>query len=330
MAEYREIFEKIPDGVTLHDATDGAILDTNQQFCEMLGYTREELLNLDFEALHVDEPPFTNDRAAEYIRKAATEGPQTFEWLDQTKAGDPLPVEVTLRQATIDGEQRILAVVRDITDRKRRERLLERRNERLERFAGIVSHDLRNPLNVIDGRLALAREDGDSDHLDAMEHAVDRMDELIDTLLAMARSGESPPEPQPVELATVCEAGWTAVATSESNLALETDLTVRATPSRLQQLVENLVRNAVEHGGDTVTVGELDREPGFFVEDDGPGLPVEDPTVLFEPTYSTSDAGAGIGLSIVEQIVDEHGWEIRATEGPDGGARFEITGLELE
>lgn len=130
--DYREVFEKIPDGMTLHDS-DGAILDVNQQFAEMLGYSREELLEMDFDALHVDEPPYTSDRATELVGKAAAEGPQTFEWVDETKDGERLPVEVSLRQTRIGGKERILAVVRDITERKQRERQLQQRSTAMER-----------------------------------------------------------------------------------------------------------------------------------------------------------------------------------------------------
>lgn len=144
--DYREIFETIPDGVTLHDPTNGTIIDANQQFCEMLGYTREELLTLDLEAIHADVPPYTNDRAKQYIQQAATDGPQTFEWLDQTKAGEQLPVEVHLRRTTIDDEDRILAVIRDITDRKQQGEELERRSRAME--------------SAIDG-MAIVDEDGE-------------------------------------------------------------------------------------------------------------------------------------------------------------------------
>lgn len=104
---------------------------------------------------------------------------------------------------------------------------------------------------------------------------------------------------------------------------------ILADRSRLRQLLENLFRNAVEHGGDdvTVTVGELDH--GFYVEDDGPGIPEEDREEVFETGYSTSDEGTGLGLCIVKEIIEAHDWEIRVIEGTDGGVRFEITGVEF-
>jgi PAS domain S-box-containing protein len=328
VARYHEVFEKIPDGVTIHDAADGAILDTNQQFCELLGYTREELLSLDFDDLHVDEPPYTSERAEAYIRKAAADGPQTFEWVDETKAGDPLPVEVTLSRTTIEGEERVLAVVRDITERKRRERELERKNERLETFASVVSHDLRNPLNVIEGRLELAREECDSEDLDAIARATDRMDELIENLLTLAREGEPAVEREPVELADTVETCWQNVETDEASLVVETDRTVDAAPSRLRQLLENLARNAVKYGGERVTVTVGDLPDGFYVEDDGPGVPDDQQARLFEPGFTTAETGTGFGLSIVKEIAEAHGWTVRVTDGDAGGARFEITGID--
>ncbi len=329
MADYQELFEKIPDGITLHDAEDGALLDANEQFCEMLGYSRDELLELNFEDIIADDPPYTSERAEQYIRKAATDGPQTFEWRDETKAGETIPVEVHLRQTTLGGDQRILAVVRDITDRKERERALKRKNERLEEFASVVSHDLRTPLTVAQGRLELARAECDSDHLTTIARAHDRMETLIEDLLALARDGESTMELADVALADVTARCWRNVETADATLHIDATRTIRADHARLQQLLENLIRNAVEHGGADVTVRVGDLADGFFIEDDGPGIPEETRARVFETGYTTTDEGTGYGLQIVNEIAVAHGWEIAVTEARDGGARFDITGVTL-
>lgn len=97
----------------------------------------------------------------------------------------------------------------------------------------------------------------------------------------------------------------------------------------LKQIFEDLFRNAVEHGDAdvTLTVGEL--ADGFYIEDDGVGIPEDEREAVFEPGYSTSQEDSGFGLSIVGRVVDAHGWEIRLTDGADGGARFEITGVDF-
>lgn len=77
----------------------------------------------------------------------------------------------------------------------------------------------------------------------------------------------------------------------------------------------------------TVSVGEL--PGGFYVADDGPGIPPAERERVFDTGYSTTDDGTGFGLSIVQRAVDAHGWEITVTEGTDGGARFEITGVDI-
>jgi signal transduction histidine kinase len=91
----------------------------------------------------------------------------------------------------------------------------------------------------------------------------------------------------------------------------------------------NLIRNAIEHGGEDVTINVGELEDGFYVEDDGTGIPEEHWTNVFDASYSTSDDGGGFGLSIVKEIVHAHDWEIEVTDGIDGGARFEITGIEF-
>ena len=84
----------------------------------------------------------------------------------------------------------------------------------------------------------------------------------------------------------------------------------------------------MEHGGDvTVVVGPLVDGEGFFVADDGPGIPEADREAIFDVGVTTRDSGTGVGLSIVETVAEAHGWSVAVTESADGGARFEFTGV---
>jgi signal transduction histidine kinase len=99
----------------------------------------------------------------------------------------------------------------------------------------------------------------------------------------------------------------------------------------LRELLGNLFRNSVTHGGDdtgvSVTVGTLAEAEGFYVADDGPGIPPEERDSVFEHGYTTSDAGSGLGLTIVDRIASAHGWTVTVTDSAAGGARFEtLTG----
>ena len=219
----------------------------------------------------------------------------------------------------------------------------ERQRDRLERFVHGVSHDLRNPLNVAQGRLELARSEGDLGHVDAAASAVDRTLELITDLLTLAKQGERPRELEPVELSALADECWANVATADATLVADADRRILADRGRLKRLLENLFGNAVDHGGEGVTVVVGDISPmytttragavvpsGFFVEDDGPGIPAGESERVFEVGYTTDASGTGFGLNIVSEVASAHGWGVDVSEGSRGGARFEITGVEYD
>ena len=203
-------------------------------------------------------------------------------------------------------------------------------------FANVVSHDLRNPLNVASGHVELLYEDlgeqnGDyRERLRKVMYAHDRMETLIENLLTLARSGREINKREWIEFDSLCQRCWQNVSTANARPMIEFAGEVRADPSRLQQLVENLIRNAIEHGGDdvTVTIGETDDCDGFYIADNGPGIPESIQDQVFQNGFSTASEGTGFGLAIVNEIANAHGWEIEATESLSGGARFEITGIE--
>lgn len=223
-------------------------------------------------------------------------------------------------------------VLSNITSLKRREQELKRTTDRLDEFAGIVSHDLRNPLNVASGHLELARQGCDSEHLDAVHAAHTRMETLIEDLLTLARQGQSIDVTEPITLSAVANQCWRVVDTRVATLTVENDLTFMADTERFQQLLENLFGNAIQHGSEdaTIRVGALEDRPGFYVADDGSGIPEEDCDTVFDSGYSTADDGTGFGLAIVSEIADAHGWTITVTESQEGGARFEIVGIDIE
>ncbi|WP_396613335.1 histidine kinase N-terminal 7TM domain-containing protein (plasmid) [Haloferax sp. S1W] len=222
-----------------------------------------------------------------------------------------------------------LLVFRDVTLQKQREQDIERKNDRLEQFASVVSHDLRNPLNVAQGWLEVAQDEHDSGYLDTVSQAHERMELLIQNLLTLARSGNAISSTEPVEVSELVRECWQTVATANATVTVDTDLTVQADRPRLQELLENVLRNAVDHGGPnvTITVGSLDEKRGFYVADNGSGIPADAREQIFESGYSTGQDGTGLGLAIVAEIAAAHGWTVAVTESDDGGARFEfVTG----
>ncbi|OYR53862.1 two-component system sensor histidine kinase NtrB [Halorubrum halodurans] len=327
LRRYETVLESLEDGVYAVDP-EGTIVYVNDRYAEMKGADREELIGTHIYEWVTEEAAGKARRAREELA-AGDRDVGVIEYDFETAAGDTFPVE--MRFAPVPGDEDIdrVGVIRDVTERKRREESLRRKNERLDEFASIVSHDLRNPLNVADGRLDLLREECDSPQIDDIERAHDRMRSLIDDLLSLARAGAELDEPERVDLSAIVERAWANVATEEATLRTDGDLTFVADGSRLEGLLENLIRNAIEHGGDavTVTAGVLEDGAGFYVADDGPGIPEEHRESIFESGYTTAEEGTGFGLSIVERIAEAHGWAVRATEGADGGARFEVTGI---
>ncbi|WP_254271188.1 histidine kinase N-terminal 7TM domain-containing protein [Haloarcula marina] len=218
-------------------------------------------------------------------------------------------------------------LVHEITDQKARQRELERRNSQLDQFAGVVSHDLRNPLNVASASVSLAEETGDTEHFDRLRRAHQRMEHLIDEVLALARD-DAALDTSPLSLSDVAETAWATVDTVDASLTVETDRRVVADRDQLLRLFENAFRNSVEHGARDVSVTVTATDGGFGIADDGPGVPPDERGTVFDYGYTTSDAGTGLGLAIVDHVAGSHGWDVAVSESDDGGFRLEVTGVE--
>lgn len=328
LTQYKKIVETIDDGVYVVDEEDRFVM-ANDAYAEMFGYDRAELLGAPVSRI-VDQSVAEQAQQLEAAMRRGTVDTPTIEAELPPSEGTRhyLEAKFALLPAPGNHEYRV-GVVRDISERKEGEQELQRQNERLNEFASVVSHDLRNPLQLADGRLELARAECDSEHLEHVSRALGRMSTLIEELLTLARGGETVTDLERVDLAAIAEESWATVETAGATLAITTDQTIEADESRLKQVFENLVGNAIEHGDEdvTVTVGSLDN--GFYIEDDGPGITEDTRDNVFDAGFSTTEAGTGFGLRIVHQVVENHGWEVAVTDSSEGGARFEITGVEF-
>ncbi len=275
---------------------------------------------------------------------------------------------------THESETYVLVHHHEITERKRVELDLRAQNDRLETVAGVLSHDLRNPLNVALGRAELLESERtvdsdcatdtdhatDSEHLAALTRSLERMEAIVENALVLA-ADEEVADVQRVELDELAAEAWRQVETGDATLVVAQSVAFRADPDLLAHVFENLFRNAVEHGATTVTVGGAgsvgtgDSEaksvgtgddgnrnvdtgdsgakgvgtdesgdgttgvPGFYVADDGSGIPSEARGRVFDANYSTAADGTGLGLAIVQQVVEAHGWSVGVTESAAGG-----------
>ncbi|MFC7204889.1 GAF domain-containing protein [Haloferax namakaokahaiae] len=326
------LFEHISDAAVAYTVCDDSVevTETNQVFEEMFGYRADDIADTNLLSRICPVGPTSdqpNEEPATPPELLVGRGESyQGEVRRQTKNGfrDFILNVVPLSP----GEERGAgyAIYTDITHRKARELELERQNERLEEFANIVSHDLRNPLGVARGNLELARETGDDDRFDTAANALDRMEVLIDDLLSLARRGQLVGDTASVSLERIAKRAWMTTETSDATLEVADSVTIDADPDRLAELLANLFRNAVKHAGDDVqvTVGKRDDCAGFYVEDDGPGIEPDRRRDVFQPGETSGNDGIGYGLAIVQSIADAHGWTCIVTDGKTGGARFEF------
>ena len=236
---------------------------------------------------------------------------------------DGLVHHVETRPTDIDGEPYGVLATQEVTDQRETARELERQNRRLDEYASMVSHDLRNPLSIAVGRLELYRKTGEESNLEAVEEALARIDDLTVDLTALVRHGEAGTDKEPVPLGEVAREAWATIDSRSATLSTE-DCTVIGDEGQLRALLENLFRNAVGHGGADVTVRVGPLDDGFYVEDTGEGIEREVREQVFEHGFTTGYGGSGVGLTIVGRIAGTHGFDVSLSESAEGGARFEF------
>lgn len=326
---FRNLLNAVPVPLVLVAFEDGqaVVEQINEAFRTEFGFSDRELLGASLDERIVDDERVESARA---INERIERGERVREEVIRLTAdGEERRYLLTARPLSDDDAVESLGTYIDITDRKRAEEQLKQKNEQLEEFANVISHDLRNPLNVAMGHVDLATETCDSPHLETVRQSHRRMQELIDNILTLARKGHDIDDPEPVDLRACVAASWETVVTREAELHNETSGTIMADESRLRQLFGNLFRNALDHGEPDVTVTVGDLQTGFYVADTGPGIPEAERERIFESGYTTSGSGTGFGLSIVQEITDAHDWSVAVTESDSGGARFEITGVNV-
>ena len=308
---YQRLIERASDIIVVLDA-EATVQYQSPSIRRVLGHDPADVEGANaFELVHPDDrervqarfdaivaQPGTTERIEYRVRHANGEW-RTIETIVKNLLEDPYVEGVVLNG-------------RDVTEHRERERQLERQNERLDEFASLVSHDLRNPLQVALASADLAERDGDPAHFQRLTSALDRMDRIIDDVLTLARQGQTIQSTERVALATLADGAWDSVHTADATLTVAASTTLDADRDRAQQLLENLFRNSVEHGstGDrpeaddavdrggetvTVTVGTLADGAGFFVADDGAGIPEAERERVFESGYTTAADGTGFG-----------------------------------
>lgn len=311
----RTVFDNMRDGVVVSDDA-GRIADMNPQARQLL----------DFDGSGIGK------QAANVVPQFHAITDETGE-IHETTIGDRI-VELTgtpLRERTT--EQGWIVTVRDVTTRKRNERQLDRQRRRLDQLAKTVSHDLETPLDMGRRWISVLRGSLSDDEsvdeeffetgLDELEHANRRIDAIVDDLMLLTKTEQQGVDTEQLDVADLAHVAWHAVD-RDLSLVVDSSKTIQGDRTKLLRLFENLFQNVVEHadGADTVWIGTFDG--GFFVEDNGCGIPASNRDTVLEDGCSSKTSGTGLGLAVVQAIAEVHGWSVRVTERSGGGARIEI------
>ncbi|SFS98308.1 response regulator [Halostagnicola kamekurae] len=310
----------------------GEIVRANERAETILDLPESEITSRSFDDAEwdvVDEDGCSISKDALPFGRVRESGESVYEIQHGIRRADGDVVWVSINAAPLwdehDEIQYVVTVVSDITSRKRKNQSLNATIIQLEGFGNVLSHDLGNIHQIAHGRLELARDTGEQEHFEAVEESIDRAEGMLDELTTAMQAGSIVEEVATVAVDDVFDRAWQSQATADATREVEEGIRIEANEMALQRMFENLVRNAFEHGDNTATVRVGSLADGFYVEDDGPGIPKDERENVFEPGYTTKKGGTGTGLVSIQQIALAHGWDTEIRDGSDGGARFNFT-----
>ncbi|WP_135852881.1 PAS domain S-box protein [Halorussus salinus] len=341
LRRYREytdaVLDAIDDVFYILDES-GDLQRYNDSLSAVTGYRPDEVASmhaLDF----FDEE--SHEKIVDAIRRGFETGHTQVEAEIRTNDGDRVPYEfVASALEDPDGERVLAGIGRDVSERIERERKLEETvekleesNERLESFASMLAHELRNPVTI--GQIyagQLPADDADSSEaVEYVAEAFDRIEDMIDVMLVLTRGRDAVGAGSSLALSAVARDAWDEIDAPDATLDARVGAVVEADETYLRHLFRNLFENAVQHGGATrVEVGEIAGGEGFYVADDGTGIPAEEREQVFEAGFTTAgdEGGTGLGLAFVRELAEVYGWDPRVTESASGGARIEFRGVD--
>lgn len=359
-ARFRGMMNSAPDAVIVSNKND-EIVFSNMQAGQLYGYDHDELIGRNVLTLNPERHRVDHERRSVYFEAMRADGKENqFIRTGLHRDGTEFPIECRSTCMEIGQEILIFTACRDITgqieaaknlqelnDRLARDNTeLDALNRELEAFSYSVSHDLRAPLRAIDGfsqalleDYADRLDDSGRNYLSRVRKAAQRMGELIDDLLKLARITRGEMNTGEVDLSALVEEILNRLRQDDPGRAAEfiiaPGLTVHGDPRFLRIAMENLLNNAWKFtAGKTparIAFGQTERNgaPAYFVRDNGVGFNMAHAGKLFGAFQRMHDAsafpGTGIGLAIVQRIIRKHGGNIWAEATPDQGAAFYFT-----
>ncbi|MDI6449564.1 PAS domain S-box protein [Anaerobaca lacustris] len=355
---YREIFNAANEAIFVHDPMTATIVDVNRTGLDMFGYSVEELRRMNVGDLRAERSADSAGTIRQWFAGAMEEGPRVFEWLCKRKDGRCFWVEANLKQARIGGQDRVLAVARDVTERIQAIRAAE--NHRLElarawhanalgEMASGLAHELNQPLcaivNYAGGCRRLARREPVDletlcNSIEQIAGQAERAGGIIRRIRGLVAKRE--PHRDSLDIHDVLDETMRMMDAEMARMGitvvrdLAEDLPkVRGDAVGIQQVTLNLVRNALDamDGGEspvqslTLSTRAVGRGDGIeiAVADTGRGFSTQLTERVFDSFFTTKNEGLGIGLSLSRRIVEAHGGRLWAEANENAGAVFRFT-----
>ncbi|MFQ5980174.1 MAG: PAS domain S-box protein [Candidatus Heimdallarchaeota archaeon] len=294
----------------------GHILDVNDTLCQMLGWTREELLEMSVADIEAVENP---EEIVQHTNEVVKEGYDRFETQHRCKDGTILDIEINVAYLPVEGGK-LIAFIRDITDRKQVEEQLKRQKTELSEFTYAMSHDIRNRLLSIEGYAEVLESEYDQSYVEKIRHLAQNTNQLLRRSVVLANAGMVIEKTQEFNLTQLVRDVAKPIIPEHIGFELEELPTVRADPEKLSQVFQNLLENAIRHGKPSKI--ELRSRIGeecvcLLITNDGETILPENRSEIFKQGFSTKEETSGLGLTIVQKIVEAHGWEITLTDAPE-------------
>ncbi|SEN95987.1 PAS domain S-box-containing protein [Halorientalis persicus] len=318
---FRRMFESASDGLLLVEPDADAIVDCNDRVCELLGYDRSNLRTIALSTI-------CRDDLEEFRRLVATAldagRARADDLLLRHRDGGRIPVEVSAAQLELDGQDHVLASIRDVRDRNHRE-------QALSVFNRVLRHNIRNDMNVIIGRASMLEDalaSGDQQaHLARILETARNLTELGEKARTFGQLDDRDPDADSVEIGPLIDRVRDSLTTEypDARLVVRGDAdAVAAVEPTLDVAVRELLENAIKHATTDAPTVEVDIDSDgdavtIRIADEGPGLPEQDRAVLAGGSETPLDHGSGLGLWLANWVVTAAGGSISVPEaGPDG------------